>query len=478
MKHVLGLLSFIFASCLPAWGGGLPSQITVHAEPAAQVIDGFGVAQAGWADQLFLFENREQVIDALFGENGLKLNLLRGEVFPHYSEKPGSYRFDLQADTGRIPAAACAPADLNELLRRGQAWLVLRVRDRYPQTRFLFSTWSPPAWMKSNGAVSDGRLKPECYPDFAAYLAAFCRAFQSAGVPPYAVSPSNEPGYAAPWNSCLWTAGEMGDFIDNFLIPALQKENIDTRILFGENPLWSVVHPMLAPMSSADFVSTVLQQHPGLTRYPVIAAGHGYVLPDTLSRIPTGIRKTPVIPFTETEKHRIPVWVTEISDTDPLDTSMRDGLKWAATFHRYLTEGRVNGFVWWAGAQPTGTNESLIILDKNRREYGFAKRYDTFGNYTRYIPSGSRRVETEQTGLPAEVKVSAFCRHGRYTVVVVNPTGHTVKCRLRLESNPHRASLESYTTDKTRRWEAGTVPYDRAGYSLALPPESVVTYIR
>lgn len=456
----------------------MPSQITVHAEPSAQVIDGFGIAQAGWADQLFLFENREQVIDALFGENGLKLNLLRGEVFPHYSEKPGGYRFDLQADTSFVPATATAPADPDELLRKGQAWLVLRVRDRYPHTRFIFSTWSPPAWMKSNGAVSNGRLKPECYPDFAAYLAEFCRAFQSAGVPPYAVSPSNEPGYAAPWNSCLWTAGEMGDFIDNYLIPALQKENSDTRILFGENPLWSVVHPMLAPMSSADFVSTVLQQHPGLTRYPVIAAGHGYVLPDTLSRIPAEIRKTPVIPFTEAEKKQIPVWVTEISDIDPLDTSMQDGLKWAATFHRYLTEARVNGFVWWAGAQPTGTNESLIILDKNRRAYGFAKRYDTFGNYTRYIPAGSRRVETEHTGLPEEVKASAFYKDGQYTVVVINPTERTVKCRLRLKDGSCQAGLHRYVTDKDRRWEEGFVPYGNDGYAVELAPGSVTTYIR
>lgn len=35
------------------------------------------------------------------------------------------------------------------------------------------------------------------------YLAAFYKAYKSKGITPYAISPSNEPGYAAPWNSFM-----------------------------------------------------------------------------------------------------------------------------------------------------------------------------------------------------------------------------------------------------------------------------------
>ena len=95
--------------------------------------------------------------------------------------------------------------------------------------------------------------------------------------------------------------------------------------------------------------------------------------------------KTPIIPFDAAEKAHIPVWITEISDVTPLDTSIQDGLKWAVTFHNYLTKANVNAIIWWGGAMPTSNNESLIILNKNRKDYTLSKRYDILGNYSRYI---------------------------------------------------------------------------------------------
>ena len=97
----------------------------------------------------------------------------------------------------------------------------------------------------------------------------------------------------------------------------------------------------------------------------LIAAGHGYILPDSLP-LPAELRQTPVIPFAEAEQQKIPVWVTEISDITPLDTSMEDGLRWATTFHHYLEKAHVSAIVWWAGAQPTGNNESLIVLTRQQ----------------------------------------------------------------------------------------------------------------
>ncbi|MEG0455816.1 MAG: glycoside hydrolase, partial [Bacteroides sp.] len=41
-----------------------------------QKIDGFGVAQAGWADYLYAHRKRNEVMDILFGQDGLKLSIL------------------------------------------------------------------------------------------------------------------------------------------------------------------------------------------------------------------------------------------------------------------------------------------------------------------------------------------------------------------------------------------------------------------
>lgn len=452
--------------------------ITLRCNDLRQTIDGFGVGEADWADDVFIFPQREQVLDALFSPDGLKANILRGEIFPHYATGKLQADFSTASDTGLHVAQHPEKIERNDLLRRGQFWLTSHVRQKYPQVLFTFSTWSPPAWMKEGNRAtelypaSQGRLKSEHYQYYADYLADFCEAYNKAGIPVYAVSPSNEPGYAAPWNSCLWTPQEMGDFIRHNLLPTLQKRNPKVKVLFGENPAWSTVFDRLKMISSADFVNNVLQTHADMSEKNIIAAGHGYVLPDTIP-LPAELRRTPIIPFKEALKRNVPMWVTEISDITPLDVSMEDGLRWAIAFHEYLMEAQVSAIIWWLGAQPTKTNESLIVLNQQEGSFIKTKRYETFGNYTRYIPRGSRGMGNRLNGLPQEVKVSSF-RHGnQFTIVVVNPTDKQLTSLLQLEDGKAvQGSLKSYVTTADKQWSEGKI----SGNILEFAPQSVTTF--
>ena len=155
MKKFILAISLIGGICLPVKGGDSLSRIILHTNrPAEQVINGFGAAQAGWSDALFLFPNREKVIDALYGPDGLKLNILRGEIFPHYSKEAHQYDFGLQADTSTATVAHATSLEKNELLRRGQLWLTMYTQQKYPETLLMFSAWSPPAWMKEGGELT------------------------------------------------------------------------------------------------------------------------------------------------------------------------------------------------------------------------------------------------------------------------------------------------------------------------------------
>ena len=435
---------------LPAQPAG---SITLRCNDLRQTIDGFGVGEADWADDIFIFPKREQVLDALFAPDGLNANILRGEIFPHYATGKLQADFATASDTSLHVAQHPEKVERNDLLRRGQFWLTSHVQQKYPEVRFTFSTWSPPAWMKDGNRAtelypaSQGKLKSEHYQHYADYLADFCEAYNKAGIPIYAVSPSNEPGYAAPWNSCLWTPQEMGDFIQHNLLPTLQKRNLKVKVLFGENPAWSTVFDRLKMISSADFVNNVLQTHADMPEKNIIAAGHGYVLPDTIP-LPAELRRTPIVPFEEALKRNIPMWVTEISDITPLDVSMEDGLRWATAFHEYLMEAQVSAIIWWLGAQPTKTNESLIVLNQQEGSFIKTKRYDTFGNYTRYIPRGSRGMGNQPNGLPEEVKVSSFRYGNQFTIVVVNPTDRQLTSQLLLENGKVvKGSLRNYIRD-------------------------------
>ena len=460
----------------------LPAQptgsITLRCNDLRQTIDGFGVGEADWADDVFIFPQREQVLDALFSSEGLNVNILRGEIFPHYATGELQADFATASDTSLHVAQHPEKIERNDLLRRGQFWLTSHVQQKYPEVRFTFSTWSPPAWMKEGNRAtelypaSQGKLKSEHYQHYADYLADFCEAYNKAGIPIYAVSPSNEPGYAAPWNSCLWTPQEMGDFIQHNLLPTLQKRNLKVKVLFGENPAWSTVFDRLKMISSADFVNNVLQTHADMPEKNIIAAGHGYVLPDTIP-LPAELRRTPIVPFEEASKRNIPMWVTEISDITPLDVSMEDGLRWATAFHEYLMEAQVSAIIWWLGAQPTKTNESLIVLNQQEGSFIKTKRYDTFGNYTRYIPRGSRGMGNQPNGLPEEVKVSSFRYGNQFTIVVVNPTDRQLTSQLLLENGKVvKGSLRNYITTADKQWSEGTI----TGSTLEFLPQSVTTF--
>lgn len=460
---------------LPAQPAG---SITLRCNDLRQTIDGFGVGEADWADDVFIFPKREQVLDALFAPDGLHANILRGEIFPHYATGKLQADFATASDTSLHVAQHPEKVERNDLLRRGQFWLTSHVQQKYPEVRFTFSTWSPPAWMKDGNRAtelypaSQGKLKSVHYQHYADYLADFCEAYNKAGIPIYAVSPSNEPGYAAPWNSCLWTPQEMGDFIQHNLLPTLQKRNLEVKVLFGENPAWSTVFDRLKMISSADFVNNVLQTHADMPEKNIIAAGHGYVLPDTIP-LPAELRRTPIVPFEEALKRNIPMWVTEISDITPLDVSMEDGLRWATAFHEYLMEAQVSAIIWWLGAQPTKTNESLIVLNQQEGSFIKTKRYDTFGNYTRYIPRGSRGMGNQPNGLPEEVKVSSFRYGNQFTIVVVNPTDRQLTSQLLLENGKVvKGSLRNYITTADKQWSEGTI----TGSTLEFLPQSVTTF--
>src|SRR5512133_2885992 len=47
-----------------------------------------------------------------------------------------------------------------------------------PDIRIMASPWSPPTWMKTNGKVKAGALKPECYDVYSRYFVRYLREME------------------------------------------------------------------------------------------------------------------------------------------------------------------------------------------------------------------------------------------------------------------------------------------------------------
>lgn len=452
--------------------------VTVQWNNEEQTIDGFGIAQAGWSDYLYAHHKRDEIMNILFGKDGLRLNIFRGEVFPHYKEQ--TFNTDANIDLSLndpffdidYNAEGNAKAK-EEAQRNGQLWLMKKAKQEYGVNKFIFSTWSAPAYMKSNGSTSKGTLSRSHYQAFADYLCNFCTAYEVAGIPVYAISPANEPEYAADWNSCLWLPGTttLGPFIINNLGPKLRDTHPQTKIIFGENAQWTGILGFI--MGSKNYVRDILTLNTKVTNFPLIAAGHGYIDPIT--------KKDPGIePFTKAEQKGVPAWLTEISDpNESYDVGMTSGLIWAQKFHRYLCEANVGAIVWWAGALPDSwTTEGLINIDKNRVNYEVSKRCEIFGNFSRYIPTGSKRVSVQYN--PELGFMASAYKYGKsFTIVAVNSSDTEKVLTMALNKVQANGFLQGYVTDATRKWEAlaPIQPSSSNTYQLNLPSYSVVSYI-
>lgn len=455
--------------------------VFLHLDKEEQIIDGFGIAQAGWAHYLYAHRKREDVLNLLFGKDGLHLNILRGEVFPYYWKEEGDTSFYVDEDVDMPLDDPFFDIDYNasgneeskkEALMKGQLWINKRVTVLYDVDKLIYSVWCPPVYMKSNGSESGGYLKRSYYQQYADYLSAFCTAYHSVGLDTYALSPANEPEYSAPWSSCLWLPGTttLGPFIVNNLGPKLKAEHPEVKIIFGENAQWTGILGFV--MGSKNYVRDILNLNPRVTNYPLIAAGHGYV--DPVTKADTGIE-----PFTKAESKSIPVWLTEVSDTlNPYSTSMEDGIKWAVKFHRFLCEANVSAIIWWAGALPdNGTNEGLIYIDKNRLDYETGKRYEVFGNFTRYIPVGSVRISAEYDPNLGYM-VSGYKTDTGYTMVAINTNEEAVTINVALETSKITNQMIGYLTDITHKWEKqDSVNGVNNMFTVTLPPQSVTTFV-
>ena len=62
-----------------------------------------------------------------------------------------------------------------------------------PAIKVVAVPWSAPAWMKLSGTMNGGSMNTAYFPSLAQYFVKFVQAYETQGIPIYAVLPQNEP---------------------------------------------------------------------------------------------------------------------------------------------------------------------------------------------------------------------------------------------------------------------------------------------
>lgn len=190
-----------------AFGGGAPRAITIDVDPTErhQAFAGVGAAltdSAAWVLRHDLDATaRSALLAELFDAGGGGLSVLR---LPVGASDFSLSRYTLddvpagQSDP-QLAAFSMAPVQAEVLPVLHEAAQVL------PALKLIASPWSAPAWMKTNQSlVHDpdpavvGTLLAADYDAYAQYLARYAGALQAEGLPLYALTLQNEPGYEPP----------------------------------------------------------------------------------------------------------------------------------------------------------------------------------------------------------------------------------------------------------------------------------------
>jgi glucuronoarabinoxylan endo-1,4-beta-xylanase len=443
MSMVMGIV--VLTGSVASFGSTASAASTVNINwyVNGQDIDGFGASDA-FIETLGAsgFHNyaepaRTQILDLLFNQtNGIGLSWVRNRI-PIIEPSAGVW--DWTKDPGQLFV-------MNEAKNRGV-------------TRFMSTTWSPPGWMKTNGNANDGNghLLTSHYQSYADYLSTYIREYKTRfNIDISAISVQNELDNAPSYEGTLYTAGEINNFIKNNLAPTFANDGITAKVIAPETSWWS---------RTEEWINTSLNDPASNARIDIVA-GHPY--DGNYSVLPTARSKGKK------------VWATEVSTFEGgNDPSITDGLIWAKLIHNHMTVAESNAFFyWWLVTDSASGGQGLINISNDNTTYTTNKRLFTFGNFSRFIRPGYKRIDA--TAQPTTgVYVSAYKdpATNKLVVVAINDTSSSQDVNFQL-NNATGTTFTPYTTSATLNLAQGAAMNVSGGLlASTLPSKSVTTFV-
>jgi len=254
----------------------------------------------------------------------------------------------------------------------------MKIMDQ-PMTLFA-SPWSPPAWMKTNGAMNGGgKLKPEYRASWARYYARYIKAYAKEGVDIWGITVQNEPAATQTWDSCVYTAEEERDFVRDYLGPVMREEKLgDRKIIIWDHNRDGLV----------DRANTILGD-PKAAQY-VWGTGFHWYGPDDFDNVQKVHDAFP-------DKHLL--FTEGCQEGGPHTGSWNLGERYARSMINDLNRWTV-GWVDWnlmldssGGPNHVGNLCSAPILaDLENDALLYQSSYYYIGHFSRFVRPGARRI--------------------------------------------------------------------------------------
>lgn len=428
------------ALAFSASSGGANGTITVDPATRYQTIDGFGASFTdAAAKRIFTSPSRNAVMRSLFHpSDGIGVSMVRQPFgatdFTYYVANEPFYTYD---DTCCDLSDFSIAPDMQRTIP-----LLQQARGLNPGVRFIATPWTAPRWMKNPAVWGDGsRLRPEYYQLHAEYIARAVKAYEQAGIPIYAITPQNEPGYGPFYPSMLMSAQEQATFIGSHLGPVFAQQGIGAKILAYDHNYDTI-----------GFAQTVLRD-PTASQYVAGTAWHGY-----------GGSPGDVNPIRD-EFPTKEIYGTEASPGCGGPPAMHTLLETTLNWHRTAILWNI-ALDYNPAGDGSGRCFALVELDDNGTPY-YRKEYYHMGHFSKFVHPGATRIGGYAGAASGSDITAAAFENSDGTIVVNawNRSGSQRTLKVAWQGQSFTYSLGGWAA-ATFRWKPGSSSTPAPGTQL------------
>lgn len=199
--------------------------VNIYPKMEYQTFDGFGGAiteAAGYTFSLMSEEKQKKILDAYFGSNGNRYNLVRTHI-DSCDFSVGQYAAMNDPDDTEFNSFS---------LNRDEKYIIPLLKEAQQTAgkalSVMLSPWSPPAYMKTNGQrTNGGSLKPEYRQFWAEYICHYIQQYRNKGFSIDMITIQNEPNAKQTWDSCLYSGEQEKEFLRDYLYPAIVANGLE-----------------------------------------------------------------------------------------------------------------------------------------------------------------------------------------------------------------------------------------------------------
>ena len=498
---ICALSNFLFCQAqVKTSGEQTRHTLLINLSKTYQTIDNFGASDA-WACQFvgnWPDAKKNAIADLLFSRDfqkngspvGIGLSLWRFNIGAGSAEqgKESGIR-----DKWRRAESFLTPiGEYDWTKQAGQLWFLKAAKKR-GVNQFLGFTNSPPIQYTTNGkAYADSakaNLLPYHFADFATFLTKVTQGIQEkTGVQFNYLSPANEPQWD--WSDggqegTPFRNGEVAGIV-KALDSSLTKNNLPVKITVSEAGDYKYLYSAADKPDKGNQIDAFFK--PGspnfLGNLPAVErliAGHSYFTTSPNARsvqirknLASKIASIPNLKLWQSEYCILGNNEGEI-DGNKRDLGMTSALYLAKVIHNDLVYANASAWQWWLAISPYNYKDGLIYVDKSEKDGNYypSKMLWALGNYSRFIPTGSVRVNASIKS-SSGLSVSSFWEAKSKTLVsvIINSAATNKNLCIRL-SKGEFTTLNAYATTQTADLTPSKVTRD----VVQLPAKSITTLL-